>query len=90
MIPIETFLTPRQASGILGMKVQTVRHWLRTGRLPAVKMGFGWKIPQSKLRAYLDALPTFGPDVTPENGTVDESTAPPDANATPEGICHDR
>jgi excisionase family DNA binding protein len=77
MIPMETFITTRQASEILGMKITTVRLWLRKGQLPAVKMGRDWKIPASKLQAFMAALPAFGPDVKPANGQQPEGVDPP-------------
>jgi excisionase family DNA binding protein len=68
MISMGRLLSTKQVGEILGMKTESVRHWLRKGRLPAVKIGKGWFVPESKLQAFLAALPTFGPDVTPANG----------------------
>ena len=78
MVPQEErLLSPRQAGRILGMSVYGVRHWLRSGHLPAVKLRTRWRIRQSDLDAFIAALPSFGPDVPhlPRGG---EATAPPE------------
>jgi excisionase family DNA binding protein len=64
----ERLLNPREAGKILGMSVYAVRHWLRCGQLPAVKLRTRWKIRQSDLEAFIRELPSFGPAVIPENG----------------------
>lgn len=33
------YYTLRQASEILGLKVRTVREWIRVGRIKAIKLG---------------------------------------------------
>ena len=46
------YYTLRQASDILGIKVRTVREWIRTGRINAVKIGGSnrWFISHEELK----------------------------------------
>ena len=37
-------MTIREASKVLGIKVRTVREWIRTGRLSAEKRGKQWYV----------------------------------------------
>ena len=39
----------------LALDVETVRVWLRTGRLPGVKVGRGWRVRESDLEAIIRA-----------------------------------
>lgn len=38
-------MTIREAAQILGLKVRTIREWIRTGRIQAGKIGGKWFIP---------------------------------------------
>lgn len=40
-------MTIRQVADALGLKVRTIREWIRTGRLPAEKKGKAWYIEES-------------------------------------------
>lgn len=48
-----------EASGMLGVREDTVKRWCQEGRLPAVKKGFRWWVRQDELLdARLDQLMT--------------------------------
>ena len=49
----EKLLTPEDAAKALLVKPETVREWLRTGKLKGVKMGRLWRIRESDLEAFL-------------------------------------
>lgn len=45
----EQLLTTDEAADYLRVHVETVRFWIRTGRLAAVKVGRGWRIRRGDL-----------------------------------------
>ena len=49
---MEKYYSIRQASNILGIKVRTVREWIRNGKITAIKYGASnrWFIPESEIR----------------------------------------
>ena len=47
---MEKFLTVEQVSDLLQVHLDTVRFWLRTGKLPGVKVGRAWRIPEGALQ----------------------------------------
>jgi excisionase family DNA binding protein len=52
----EQFLTVAEAAALLRVESQTVRRWLRGGRLRGVSLGSrraGWRIPRSEVRRIL-------------------------------------
>jgi len=49
----EKLLTPEDTAKALSVKPETVREWLRTGKLKGVKMGRLWRIRESDLEAFL-------------------------------------
>ncbi|MGA9754343.1 MAG: helix-turn-helix domain-containing protein [Desulfobaccales bacterium] len=50
----ENLLTPEDAAKILKVRVETVREWLRTGRLKGLKAGPRmWRVRESDLEAFL-------------------------------------
>ena len=52
----EKMLTVQQVAEALGANVETVRRWLRTGRIRGVMPGgqkLGYRIPESELRRLL-------------------------------------
>lgn len=52
----EKLLTPEEAAGILKMRPETVREWLRTGRLKGLKAGPRmWRIKEIDLVEFLKA-----------------------------------
>ena len=48
-----TFLTPQEVSDLLRVSVYTVRRWIKEGKMPAYKVGRGWRIQESDLNAWL-------------------------------------
>ena len=52
----EKYYGIRQASNLLGIKVRTVREWIRNGKLKAVKYGVSnrWFIAESEIRRVQD------------------------------------
>lgn len=67
-------LTPEEVAARLKVKPRTVQEWLRSGRLPGLKLGKLWRIREHDLAAFL------GAHVASSAGTP---TAPPPA-VTPE------
>lgn len=49
-------ITPRQAAQLTGRHVKTVRRWIRTGLLPAKKLGQTYMIDPKDL--WVDYIPT--------------------------------
>ncbi len=47
------FLTPQEVSDLLRVSVYTVRRWIKTGKLPAYKVGRSWRIQESDLNTWL-------------------------------------
>lgn len=49
---MENYYNIRQASNLIGIKVRTVREWIRNGKLKAVKYDVSnrWFIPESEIR----------------------------------------
>ena len=50
----EKLLTPEDAAKALVVKPETVREWLRTGKLKGVKMGRLWRVRERDLEAFLE------------------------------------
>jgi excisionase family DNA binding protein len=50
---MDKLLTPERAAEILGVKLRTMREWLRTGRIKGVKAGALWRIRENDLEAFL-------------------------------------
>ncbi len=49
----EKLLTPEDAAQALVVKPETLRGWLRTGKLKGVKVGRLWRVRESDLEAFL-------------------------------------
>lgn len=49
----EKLLTPEDVAKSFAVKPETVREWLRTGKLKGVKVGRLWRIRESELEAFL-------------------------------------
>lgn len=49
-----TFLTPQEVSDLLRISTQTVRRWIKEGRLPAYKVGRAWRIKEGDLNRWLN------------------------------------
>lgn len=50
----EQLLTPEEVAGLLHLKISTVSLYLRTGRLPGLKIGDLWRVRVSDLNAYIE------------------------------------
>ena len=48
-------LTVRQVADVLSVRPATVRAWLRTGKLPGVRIGRDWRIPSNVVQAHSTA-----------------------------------
>lgn len=42
-------MTIRETAIILGLKVRTIREWIRKGKIKAVKIGKAWRIPAEEV-----------------------------------------
>ena len=49
----EKLLTPEDAAKVLLVKPDTLRGWLRTGKLKGVRAGRLWRVRESDLEAFL-------------------------------------
>lgn len=45
----DRLLTPHQVADLLGLQPRTVQLWLRSGRLPGIKLGRLWRVRASEL-----------------------------------------
>jgi excisionase family DNA binding protein len=52
----ERLLTPEQTAERLQLSEITIVHWLRAEKLPGVKLGKLWRVKESDLRQFIDAL----------------------------------
>ena len=52
----EKLLTPEDAAKALVVKPETVREWLRTGKLKGVKMGRLWRVRESDLETFIKEM----------------------------------
>ncbi|WP_205696393.1 helix-turn-helix domain-containing protein [Conexibacter sp. SYSU D00693] len=51
----EPLLTVDDVAHLLGLPAKTVRQYAREGRLPAVKIGSGWRFARAEVHQYLRA-----------------------------------
>lgn len=49
----ERLLSPRSVAQVCDVKVSTVWAWIRTGKLPAVKIGRNYRVPESELHRFI-------------------------------------
>jgi excisionase family DNA binding protein len=49
----EKLLTPEDTAKALAVKPETIREWLRTGKLKGVKIGRLWRVRESDLEIFL-------------------------------------
>jgi excisionase family DNA binding protein len=49
----EKLFTPEDAAKALLVKPETLRGWLRTGKLKGVKVGRLWRVRETDLEAFL-------------------------------------
>jgi excisionase family DNA binding protein len=52
----EKLLTPEDAAKVLVVEAETVRSWLRDGKLKGVKMGRLWRVKESDMGEFLKSL----------------------------------
>jgi excisionase family DNA binding protein len=52
----ERLLTPEQTAERLQLSEITILHWLRAKKLPGVKLGKLWRVRESDLEKFIDAL----------------------------------
>ncbi len=83
MVSEERLLSTAEVGELVGVDEQTVRLWIKNGKLEAFKVGRGWRIPRSALEAFLENAPKARAPrkrpVEPSAGAVEESE--PDALA---------
>lgn len=53
---VEKLHTPADVADILQMPVNTVLNFLRAKKLPGIKIGREWRIPDNDLQSYIDGL----------------------------------
>jgi excisionase family DNA binding protein len=82
IMPEDPLLTPAQVAARLQMSPLTVMHWLRTGRLPGVKLAKFWRVRASALEAFLYAPPREG-RARPHEGEAGVRPGPQPAEADP-------
>jgi excisionase family DNA binding protein len=76
VISEERLLSTAEVGERMGVDEQTVRLWIKKGKLEALKVGRGWRIPRSALEAFLENAPKArAPRKRPElsAGTVEGS-----------------
>jgi excisionase family DNA binding protein len=56
-----TMYSPDEVADLLGLHVRTIRHYVRDGRLPAVRIGKQYRISEADLRAFTGGAPTAAP-----------------------------
>ncbi len=68
----ERFLTSVQASQLLGINPDTMRRYLREGKVRALRLGKDWKIPESSLSdlARGGRLAKGGKPIAPESAST--------------------
>lgn len=48
----ERLISPEEAAKILGLHINTVRLWLRTGKIQGKKFGKVWRIKESEIMDF--------------------------------------
>lgn len=51
-IDLGPLLTTQEVAKIFSVKNYTVREWCKTGKIAAVRLDNGWRIPQSAVNDY--------------------------------------
>ncbi len=46
--------TPEEVAELLGFKTRTIKEWLRSGKLPGIKVGVTWRVRQKDLAEFLE------------------------------------
>lgn len=65
----DTFLTVDEVAQRLRVNPETIRRWLRSGRLAGVNLSdkAGWRISEAALAKFLDEQTTTKPRLRPES-----------------------
>ena len=50
--------TTAQAAEVLQINIQTLRKWIREGKLPASKLGSDYRVTGEDIKSFLDAIKT--------------------------------
>ena len=71
----ETLMTPAQVAQRLQVTERTVASWLRTGRLPGVKLGRLWRVHPAALQAAVNDMKRdeFDEPLTAEEASASEA-----------------
>ena len=62
---MEKLLTPEETADLLAVQPKTVRDWLRSGKLPGVKVGSLWRVQEASLREFVAPPPAAPPLLPP-------------------------
>jgi len=52
--------TPEEVADLLGFKTRTIKEWLRSGKLPGIKVGVTWRVRQKDLAEFLEKQKSGG------------------------------
>lgn len=47
--PIDPLYTVTKVAALFGVKSETIRSWIKTGRIKAIKIGTHYRIPRSEI-----------------------------------------
>jgi excisionase family DNA binding protein len=59
MTAAEKVYTPEAAAAALAVKPETIRQWIRSGKLGAVKVGRLWRVRERDLQKFLQTEPVI-------------------------------
>ncbi len=74
MISEEKLLSTAEVGERVGVDEQTVRLWIKKGKLEAFKVGRGWRIPQSALEEFLGNAPKAPAPPSPAEASEERRT----------------
>lgn len=72
---MDKLLSTDEVAEVLGLGRRTIERYLRTRKIPAIKLGKEWKVEPADLRRYLDNLKATippEPDIDPPIGSLTE------------------
>ena len=52
---MERLFTAEETAEILHIKTDTVRRYIRSGKIRAAKLGKGWRISEEAIKAFVDS-----------------------------------
>ena len=64
--PLPAFYIPQEVALMLRVSLRSVYNWMRSGKLPASKVGDSWRVSQRQLDAFLEAGTTAAASPGPE------------------------